>query len=211
MASTYLSPLSTLFQSHANAETALWSENYMRGQFHFYGLSSPVRRELQKQFFKEFGLPSRANLEDIVRDLWQRPHREYQYFGMELLGKFVKHLRRNDILFFEELITHKSWWDTIDYIAPNLVGAWFREFPKQGNEYIDKWLSGDNIWLKRTAIIFQLKYKKNTDTELLFRIINKLAEEREFFIRKAIGWSLREYSKADPEAVVRFVEKNGHP
>ena len=109
---------------------------------------------------------------------------------------------------YERLITDESWWDTIDLIAPSLVGYHLQQYPEERMQYINKWISSGNIWLQRSCILFQLKYKLDVDTRLLSSIILELKDSREFFIRKAIGWMLREYSKSDPGFVVRFVQNN---
>ncbi len=96
------------------------------------------------------------------------------------------------------MITNKSWWDSIDFIAINLVGEYFKIYPCQIATYVDKWLKSGNIWLQYSAILFQLKYKQNLDTEMLSYVINNLLGSKEFFINKAIGWILREYGKSNP-------------
>ena len=103
------------------------------------------------------------------------------------------------------MITHKSWWDTIDRIAKKLVGEYFKVFPDKVDPYIEKWLESDNIWLQRTCLLFQLGYKEETDVDLLFKLVEELSEIDEFFIQKAIGWALREYSKIDPEVIRNFI------
>lgn len=105
------------------------------------------------------------------------------------------------------MVTHKSWWDTVDYISIKLMGAYFKKFPEQRELYVKKWLASENIWLQRSALLFQLKYKENLDTTILSNAINYLVGSKEFFINKAIGWVLREYSRTNPKWVVDFVEK----
>jgi 3-methyladenine DNA glycosylase AlkD len=102
------------------------------------------------------------------------------------------------------MVAHKSWWDTVDFIAPKLVGEYFKIYPEQRNTYVEKWIASDNIWLQRTSILFQLKYKEEFDTEFLTYVINSLLGSKEFFINKAIGWILRQYSKVNPNWVIEF-------
>ncbi|RNB56968.1 DNA alkylation repair protein [Brevibacillus gelatini] len=99
-----------------------------------------------------------------------------------------------------------SWWDTVDYLAAHTIGALFSRSPELIRPNTTAWVKGDNIWLARTALLFQLSYKSRTDQELLFALIESCAASREFFIAKAIGWALREYAKTEPEAVRDFVE-----
>lgn len=208
MADYNLQPLINAFEKHANPEKALQMKAYMKNQFEYLGLPSPIRRELTKAFYKEQGLPEPGQVESIVEECWMFPYREYKYFAMELMVKMKKKVGHDAIFLYERLITNQSWWDTIDLIAPSLVGFHFMEYPEERAKYLNKWMKSGNIWLQRSCILFQLKYKLDTDTRLLSSIINKLKDSKEFFIRKAIGWSLREYSKTDPGFVVRFVQNH---
>ena len=204
---TFLKTLETEFAKQANPKIALEQKAYMRNQFEFYGIKSTERREIQKPFFiKEF-LPKKDELENIVKLLWEKPQRDYQYFSQELAFKYVKQLEKKDIELFEYMVTHKSWWDTVDFIAANLMGAYFKKYPEQINVTIKKWLNSNNIWLQRSALLFQLKYKENLDTDLLASSINSLLGSKEFFINKAIGWILREFSKTNPKWVLEFASK----
>ena len=179
---------------------------YMKDQFDYLGLPSPLRRELSKRFYSDQDYPDPSLVCAIVEKCWQFPQREYKYFAMDLMVRMKKKTGHDIIHLYERLITDQSWWDTIDLIAPSLVGHHFREYPEERAEYINKWLASGNIWLQRSCILFQLKYKLDTDTRLLGSIILKLTDSKEFFIRKAIGWALREYSKTDPAFVVRFIQ-----
>ncbi len=178
---------------------------YMRDQFPFLGIKTPVRRSLLKGFVAEYGLPPLANLETILRELWQLPEREYQYSALTLLGKLEKKLPSKFVDTLEYLIVNKSWWDTVDLLAGHPVATHFRRFPQVRQETLPRWRSSDNFWLRRTTLLFQLHYKQETDVELLFSLIGENLDSDEFFIQKAIGWALREYSKTDATAVTQFV------
>jgi len=203
----YVISLQLQFQQNSNQEIAIAQKQYMKSKFEFYGIKTPLRRDLQKPFLVQKYLPSKAELETIVHKLWLKPQRELQYFTQELVRKYTKQFQKDDIALFEFMIVNKSWWDTIDFISVNLVGAYFTMFPEQIEFYVEKWLKSSNIWLQRSAILFQLKYKQQLDTELLIRIINNLLGSNEFFINKAIGWILREYGKINPVWVTEFVQK----
>jgi 3-methyladenine DNA glycosylase AlkD len=110
----------------------------------------------------------------------------------------------------QELITSKSWWDTVDPLASSFVGTLASRYPELIPQ-IDQWAADANMWLRRTAILFQLKFKENTDEERLYTNIQFNAERKEFFIQKAMGWALREYSKTNPESVRVFIERNSLP
>ena len=193
------------FQHHANPAIAEQQKAYMRNQFEFYGIKSTLRKEIQKPFLSAKALPPKSELETIVQLIWQQPQRECQYVAQEFVNKYVKHTAIKDIELYEYMVTHKSWWDTVDFIANNLMGRYFKLHPELRQAYVDKWLKSNNIWLQRCAILFQLKYKDDLDTALLAYSINSLLGSKEFFINKAIGWALREYSKTNPTWVSKFV------
>jgi 3-methyladenine DNA glycosylase AlkD len=203
----FIKSLASEFILHRNQEIAIAQKQYMKNKFEFYGIKSPLRRELQKPFLIVKYLPNKSDLDSIVKELWLRPERELQYFTQELVKKYTKQFEKKDIELLEFMIVNKSWWDTIDFIAVNLVGAYFKKYPEQIEIYVKKWLKSGNIWLQRSAILFQLKYKQELDTELLVRIINNLLGSKEFFINKSIGWVLREYGKINPVWVKEFVQK----
>ena len=200
--------LRTAFQQQANPENAAGSKAYMRNQYEFFGIRAKQQRELWKSFLSTQGMPEIKELPQLIKDLWDEPEREFQHFGMGLLEKYSKKTDADFIGVYEFMITNKSWWDTVDMIASHLVGEHFKRFPELIPTYTEKWMASGNFWLQRTALLFQLKYKKETDVELMFDLIRRLAHEKEFFIRKAIGWVLREYSKTGPQAVIRFVANN---
>ncbi len=181
---------------------------YMKNLFPYLGIKTPERKEIIKKFYKEFGLPKISDLEQIIRDLWELPEREFQYCAIGLMVKLKDKVEKDIIELYEYLITTKSWWDSVDGIAIWLVGSLFQRFPEMIKPYTEKWLNSGNMWLQRTVILFQLNYKEKTDEMLLGTSIMRLADSKEFFIQKAIGWALREYSKTDAQAAINFVENN---
>jgi 3-methyladenine DNA glycosylase AlkD len=201
----YLQPLITLFEQNANPETAAPMKKYLRNQFELLGIKSPQRRELQKTFIAAHGLPPIEDIDPIMRDLWALPEREYQYTAMDLLDRRQKKLLPNHVPLLEYLITTKSWWDTVDGLAARQVGRLFIRYPEIRDEHIGRWRISDNFWLRRTTLLFQFPCKKNTDESLLFDLIRENLDSDEFFIQKAIGWALREYSKSNAQSVINFV------
>lgn len=204
----YIEPLVKEFRKNANPENAEPMAKYMKNLFPYLGIKTPERREIIKKFFKEYGLPEILDLEEIIRDLWELPEREFQYFAIGLLRKCEKKVDKSIIELYEYLITTKSWWDSVDGIASWLVGSLFQRFPEMIETYAQKWIKSGNMWLQRTVILFQLNYKDKTDVMLLGMSIMSVADSKEFFIQKAIGWALREYSKTDAQAMINFVENN---
>lgn len=196
--------LQSAFENNRNQENAVHMETYMRGQFPFIGVKSKERRKLSKTFIRE--LPFDENIDSVMKCLWEKTEREFQYVVVDYLVKNKRHLINRHINLLEYLITTKSWWDTVDAIASHLVGTVFQRYPELIDSHGTRWLQSDNIWLNRTMIIFQLKYKDRTYEKLLFSIIKQLKNKDEFFIQKAIGWALREYSKTNPKSVLTFIK-----
>ncbi len=208
MNTNYFSPLLDLFEANKNDDNALKMAAYMKNKFSFYGIKSPLRKELQKQFLSDNGkLPPHTASKDI-KQVWNDCNREVNYVIQDIL----RHKRYWDsdesIELVEWLIVNKSWWDTVDALAVNCAGQYLRIHPEKIEYYNAKWISSDNIWLVRTAILFQLKYKEKTNFELLKSNIRLHSHQKEFFIKKAIGWALREYSKTNPSAVIKFLNEN---
>ncbi|MEH7085980.1 DNA alkylation repair protein [Neobacillus drentensis] len=198
--------LTKLFEANRNEANAGPMEKYMKDHFPFLGIKKPDRSVLEKQFFQETGLLKEPFNQEFIRDLWAKDEREYQYTGLVYMEKSLKKLEKMDLPFMEELIHTKSWWDTVDAISPKPVGEIAKRFPDVVAETIDGWATHDYLWLRRAALLFQLKYKENTNEELLYQYIRLNAESKEFFIQKAIGWALREYSKTNPDSVKKFIE-----
>lgn len=201
-----VSVLKALFEENKNADNAAAMEKYMKNHFPFLGIKKPLRAELEKKFYGQTGLAKEPFQEEFVRTLWEMPEREYQYAALGYLEKFSKKLGSDDLELLKELITTKSWWDTVDALAAKPVGILGAKFPDTIPAEMDKWAVSDNMWLRRTAILFQLKYKKETDEQRLYTYIRQNANSKEFFIQKAIGWALREFSKTNPDSVKNFIE-----
>lgn len=171
---------------------------YMRDQFAYFGVATAERRRLTKPILKAYA-------EADLRELWARPQRELQYSACDYLELHHKRLLVPELLpTLEHLLTTKSWWDTVDALASHSVGGLVLRHPELHGA-MDGWSTADNMWLRRTALIYQLGYKERTDAERLFRNVDRMAHEKEFFIRKAIGWALRQYARTAPGAVREFL------
>ncbi|MDX2444830.1 MAG: DNA alkylation repair protein [Bacteroidales bacterium] len=205
MAQYPIHKLEEKFKVAADPSRALQMEKYMKDRFPFFGIQANPRRAICSEFMKEYGLPEKKDLFEVISQLWEKEEREFQHFGAELANRYKKNIEGNDLEMYRWMLVQKSWWDSVDFIAANLVGSYFRIFKQNASPTMKDWLDTNNMWLQRTTLIFQLKYKKETDLELLSRQIKALKDSKEFFIRKAIGWSLREYSKTDPDWVQEFV------
>ena len=208
---SYVASLKTLFEQNADPSQAAPMKKYMRDQFEYLGIKSPQVKALSRQAIKENGLPSFAELDRVVRELWDLPEREYQYMAISLMERLEKKISSDAINTLEYMIRHKSWWDTVDNIS-HIVGVHFKRYPEVREKYLAKWRTSDNFWLRRTAILFQLDYKEETDFDLLGEIILENLGSTEFFINKAIGWALRQYARINPNAVKKFVKSTPlHP
>lgn len=183
-------------------------KSYMKDMFDFYGISAPQRKKLVRSFKEKYQFVPDKNLWQLIDSLWADPHREMQYIAIDFLMPFVKKMTVSDLPFLEKMILSKSWWDTVDGIAPNLAGRIFRDKEDIRNQYVYRWMESENIWLQRSAIICQLKYGKDTDWNLLSEAILRHDTSKEFFVRKGQGWALRQYSKYNPLTVRQFVEAN---
>ena len=201
----YIHALADQYRRHANPTYAEAMSRYMKYNFEFFGIKTPARRVIDKAFATQHGSPSVEMLHEMLPELWQMAEREFHYFAVELAARCRFFRDENALPVIERMITQRSWWDTVDAISTELVAPYFRAFPAKTHETAHRWIESDNIWLQRTAIVFQRRHKKQTDTDLLFSLVTRRADSAEFFIRKGIGWALREYAKTDPEAVRRFV------
>ncbi len=195
------------FRAYSDDEKAFMMQKYLRNQFSFLGLPSPKRVEIAKPFLKSFTYQTYSELSADIRFLWEQPEREFQYLAMDLMTQNIKKLEEKSIELLEHIIVTKSWWDTVDLIASKLVGGYFTKYPNQIENITQRWMQSGNIWLQRSCVLYQLKYKKMTDLKKLESFIEELKDSKEFFIRKAIGWILREYSKSDPIYVFNYVGK----
>jgi len=204
----YLRPLILQFEQHANAAHASGMKAYMLNQFNFAGIKTPLRDSIVHPFLKEHKLTSATMLEKIVKELWKMDHRELQYAAIDLFKTHHALWKPGSIKMIEYCITHKSWWDTVDGIASDWLWTFFELYPELKLPVTKTWNQSNNIWLQRSSLLFQKRARKNTNTQLLSTYILHLSSSKEFFIQKAIGWALREYSKTDPDWVSNFVAKS---
>ncbi|GIV43599.1 MAG: hypothetical protein KatS3mg035_0722 [Bacteroidia bacterium] len=197
-----------LIYAHASRNDATAMAAYMKNLFPFAGIKKPKREIILKEHNKQL-LNCSEELPQIAEYFWNKPEREFQYIALKLLEKSAKKLRTEDIKWIEKLIVSKSWWDTVDALAANVAGTLLLKDDKAMVYYSNKWNASDNMWLNRTAILIHLSYKQKTNTIILASTIEKHIHSNEFFIKKAIGWVLRQYSKTNPEWVKQFVKS--HP
>lgn len=205
----FLSKLEKLFKAHANAREAEAMSKYMKFLFPFLGIKKPARKELSRTLMADIKPGMNEDwLVEAVELLWNKPEREYHYVAIELLQRYApKHLGEHTWSRVEGWLTQKSWWDSVDAISAYVAAPMALKFPSVKRK-LKSYITHKNFWLKRVAIIHQLPYYENTDVIFLKEACLKNAEDKEFFIRKAIGWALRQYARTNPDWVKQFVREH---
>ncbi|CAB4704548.1 unannotated protein [freshwater metagenome] len=204
----YVKQLRTKFEKVADKEVADGAAAYMRNQFEFLGIKTPLRRELCKDLVSASKNLSEKEIIVLCKELWAQPEREFQYVACDILAKNAKRLSpsyiKRDAKWF---ITNKSWWDSVDSIQTSV------EVVVAANPELEatmfEWIKSKNIWLVRSALIHQLTLRDKTNSTRLFALCELQTEEKEFFIAKGLGWALRSYSYIEPKAVKKFIKD--HP
>ena len=181
---------------------------YMKTRMPFYGVKKPQRNQIVRALEREFEIDDVETYQRIVARLWTLPHREERYLAIQLAQSFPRLIGIGSIDLYERLIREGAWWDLVDDVAIRLVGRVWLENRDEVAARMDRWIEDDDLWIRRAAIIAQIRHKASTDHRRLFSYCRRRAFEKEFFIRKAIGWALREYSKTDPRRVGRFLSQN---
>jgi 3-methyladenine DNA glycosylase AlkD len=198
--------LEKAFQKSSNAENAVAMSKYMKNNFQFFGIKTEDRRQIFKNILTENQKEVSDNPREISLFLYSKKERELHYCALEILIKKLKNnYIKEDIQLIEHLITINSWWDSVDVIAKFILGGYLQQFPLETAAVISRFSNSENMWLNRSAILFQLGYKEKTNFDLMKLVCEKHKMSSEFFIQKAIGWALREYVKTNPEAVKDFV------
>jgi 3-methyladenine DNA glycosylase AlkD len=211
-----LSALRASFAAHADAARAPAMQAYMKSALPFHGIATPLRRELTAQAVRAHALPDTPSLADAMRTLWRgASHREERYAALEL-GRTGVHARLFDaslLPVYEEMIVDGAWWDYCDDISGTAIARLWREQPRLMKPLLERWACGDDMWLRRAAMLCQRRLKQGFDAELFYDcILPSIGDGRfasEFFIRKGIGWALRERSYTAPDEVRAFLREYG--
>ncbi|MGN1317802.1 MAG: DNA alkylation repair protein [Lachnospirales bacterium] len=192
------------FEENENKESAIKMAAYMRNLFSFYGINTPKRREIYKDFLKEEKKKKIIDW-DFLDMCFDDCHREFQYLVMDYLREMKKFLNYEDVSHIKKYVKEKQWWDTIDGFDRIIGDIAFKD--DKINDLMLKWSTDQDFWIRRIAIDHQISRKDKTNTQLLERILVNNFGSKEFFINKAIGWALRDYSKTNPNWVRNFIEK----
>ena len=196
--------LTAAFAPAADPDRAPAMVAYMKGHFPFLGITTPDRRALAGAALGGLPVPTEEDVAAVAEGCWALPEREYQYAGADYCVRWVRVCSFGSLRVAERLITTKSWWDTVDVLSARVVGPLVTATPALRSD-MDRWLISEDRWLARSALLHQLGYKTATEADWLFAACLRRSADTDFFLRKAIGWGLREYSKTDEAAVRRFV------
>lgn len=194
-----------IFEAHADKENAVSMAKYMKDNFPFYGISAPDRKKLYSNFIKREKKSKEIDW-NFLNQCYEDDHREFQYLAYDYLLAMKQYVNFEDIVTIKKYVITKSWWDTIDFLCKVIGDVGLRD--NRVEDLMEAWSKEDNIWIKRTALEYQLCLKEKTNVQALDRIIHNCLGTNEFFINKAIGWALRDYSKVDSEWVKAFIENN---
>lgn len=184
-------------------------KRYMKNQFDFFGVKSPARKSIQRELKIHWKHFDNGDLFSFAEALWKLPQRELQYMAVDALDSRAKKLDESHLVRIEQLIVSKSWWDTVDGLAPNIAGSIFSRNEDVREKWVEKWNNSENMWLNRSALLHQLRYKDKVNLDLLFALVESHIGSKEFFINKASGWALRQASKFYPAQVKEFIDN--HP
>lgn len=202
----FCSDLEADFRKASNRELAIPMENYMKNNFSFLGIKTEQRRAIFKSNYEQNKAEVKSNFRAIALELFQMKEREFHQTAIDLLVKeFKKNFVLEDIRLIEKLIITNSWWDSVDTIAKYILGGYLLQFPSETLKVIERFSNSENMWLNRSAVLFQLSYKDKTNFEILKSECEKHKRSNEFFIQKAIGWALRDYSRFNPNGVEAYV------
>ncbi|WP_328431113.1 DNA alkylation repair protein [Streptomyces sp. NBC_00453] len=206
VADTVLQRLTATYGAAADPERAAPMRAYMKDVAPFLGLTTPARRALSRTVLEGLPRPDEPDCAAIALRCWQLPEREYHYFAVDYLRRHARVCSSGFLPVARHLAATLSWWDTVDALAAHVVGALVAADPALRAD-MDAWIVDEDLWVARTALLHQLRHKERTDSERLFSYCLRQSGHPEFFVRKAIGWSLREYAKTDPEAVRTFLAR----
>ena len=177
---------------------------YLKTDDPFYGVQKPGRTTIFREMKRRFQIRTSADYEQAILELWSLPHREEKYLALSIATTYREYIAVDRLPLYRRLIVEGAWWDLVDDLAARAVGIVWLDNREHTTPIMKEWIDDPDMWIRRTAIIGQLKHKERTDATVLFGFCLHRAHEKEFFIRKAIGWALREYAKTDPEAVRDF-------
>ncbi|MCX4760430.1 DNA alkylation repair protein [Streptomyces sp. NBC_01275] len=206
LADTVLERLSAVYAGAADPVRAAGMRAYMKDVAPFLGIPTPDRRALSRTVLAGTPRPDEADCAAIALRCWALPQREYHYFAVDYLRRHVGRCSSAFLPTARRLVATVSWWDTVDLLAAHVVGGLVAADPRLTAD-MDAWIADDDLWVARSALLHQLRYKDRTDVDRLFAYCLRQSGHPDFFVRKAIGWCLREYAKTAPDAVRAFLAR----
>jgi len=195
------------YHEAANPAAAVSMQKYMKTDMPFYGIKTPQRREIDRIVFKQCPIQDYNEYLRAVRELWDGDHREEKYCAISLACRYKKFQLLEVLPTYRMMIETGAWWDLVDGVAIDLVGSLLKKYPDRMKKILKSWIDDEGLWIRRAAIISQVRSKKETDSGMLFEFCCEHLYETSFWIRKAIGWALREYSKSEPDKVRDFINQ----
>ena len=208
MESRIIKYITNTLNDNKNSKDAIQMQRYLKTTMPFYGVKSPILNTIVNDVNNLHLISNQEEYNSVIMDIWNLSHREEKYISIKLARKWKKYITLEALTVYEKMIREGQWWDFIDPISQGLIGILLMNNRFKMNKILDKWIKDENLWIRRSAILAHLKHKENTDYKKLFEYCLKCAHEKEFFIQKAIGWVLREYSKTEPEIVFSFIEEH---
>jgi 3-methyladenine DNA glycosylase AlkD len=205
LADTVMARLVVVYPAAGDADRAAKAAAYMKGVAPFLGIPAPERRNLSRTVLAGTPRPEEADCTAVALRCWSLPEREYHYFAADYLRRHAGRCSSGFLPVARRLVTTVPWWDTVDALAAHVVGPLVAADPALG-AVMDAWIDDEDMWVVRTALLHQLRYRDATDSGRLFDHCLRRAGHPDFFVRKAIGWALREYARTDPDAVRQFVD-----
>lgn len=181
---------------------------YLKTDMPFYGVPNPEWKKVYREMRRRFPISSRAGYVAAVKALWAQPHREEKYCAIRLAADHRHYVTIGSVPLYRRMIEEGAWWDFVDDIAIRLIGMVLLDDRERMCPQLDRWIDDPHMWIRRAAIISQIKHKDRTDQDQLFTYCLRRSGEKEFFIRKAIGWALREYARTEPDRVLEFALKH---
>ena len=194
--------------ARADPDKAAGMQAYMKTDMPFYGVQKPGRTVVFRELKRRYAPQTWDEYQGLVTALWELPHREEKYLAQGVASTFRRFVEPRSLAIYHRFIVEGAWWDFVDETATHLIRPLVLDHPEQTWPTVEAWAEDDDLWLRRTALLCQIGAKERTDADRLFRFCEARLSEKEFFIRKAIGWALREYAKTDGEAVAEFVTRH---
>ena len=203
-----VSELRSALKKAGNPDYAIQMQKYMKSEMPYHGVKSAGQKEIYRTIFKKYPPKDFQEYRQVIEELWDAEFREERYGAIRYAKQFSKFQTMQALPLYRMMIEAGAWWDYVDSIAIDLIGSLLSSFEEEMKEELRRWITDEHLWIRRAAILSQLRFKKDTDHEMFFEFCSTCIHEKTFWMRKAIGWALRDYSKHEPDRVREFIEKN---